>query len=71
MRQADYFANICGDKKSDQYVKLAGSLYQQGRSAYEAKEYSRARFLGDASTSIVLALEYMAQAATTDQQIHK
>ena len=71
MRQADYFAGIIDDKKSDQYVKLASSLYQQGRSAYDAKEYGKARLLGDASTSVVFALECMAQAATPDPHIYK
>jgi len=71
VRQADYFAGISGDKKSNQYVRLASSLYQQGRSAYDAKEYGRARLLGDASTSVVFALERMAQAATPDKHIYK
>ena len=71
VRQADYFAGISGDKKSGQYVKLASSLYQQARSAFDAKEYGRARLLGDASTSVVFALERMAQAAAPDQRIFK
>jgi hypothetical protein len=71
VRQADYFASISGEKKSGQYVKLASSLYQQGRSAYDAKEYGRARLLGEASTSVVFALEHMAQAATPDPHIYK
>ena len=71
VRQSDYFAGISGDKKSDQYTKLASSLYQQGRSAYDAKEYGKARLLGDASTSVVFALECMAQAATPDPHIYK
>jgi len=71
VRQVDYFAGISGDKKSDQYVKLANSLYQQGRSAYDAGEYNRARLLGEASTSVVFALECMAQAAAPDPHIYK
>ena len=71
VRQADFFAGISDDKKSDQYVKLASSLYQQGRSAYDAKEYGKARFLGDASISVVFALECMAQATPPDQHIFK
>ena len=71
VRQADYFAGISGDKKSEHYVKLASSLYQQGRSAYDAKEYGKARLLGDASTSVVFALECMAQAATPAEHIYK
>jgi hypothetical protein len=71
MRQANYFADISGNKKSHQYVKLASSLYQQGRSAYDAREYGKARLLGDASTMVVFALECMAQAATPDPHIYK
>jgi hypothetical protein len=71
VRRADYFADISGDKKSDQYVKLASRLYQQGRSAYDAKEYGKARLLGDASISIVFALEFMAQAAAPDPRTYK
>ena len=71
VRQADYFAGISGDKKAGHYVKLASSLYQQGRSAYDAKEYGKARLLGDAATSVVLALECMAQAATPAEHIYK
>jgi hypothetical protein len=71
VRQADYFAGISGDKKSDQYVRLASSLYQHGRSAYDAKEYGKARLLGNASISVVFALECMAQAATPDPHIYK
>ena len=71
VRQAGYFAGISKDKKSSQYVKLASSLYQRARSAYDAKEYGKARLLGDASTSIVRALEHMAQAATPDPHIYK
>ena len=71
IRQADYFAGISGDKKSGQYVKLASSLYQQGRSAYDAKEYGRARLLGEASASVVFALECIAQAAIPVPHIYK
>jgi len=71
VRQANYFAGIIGDKKSDQYVKLASGLYQQGRSAYDAKEYGNARLLGEASTSVVFALECMAQAAAPSPYIYK
>lgn len=71
VRQADYFADTSGVKKSGQYVELARRLYQQGRSAYDAKEYSRARLYGDASTSVVVALECLAQAAMPDPHIYK
>ena len=71
VRQADYFANKSGDKKSGLSAKLASSLYQQGRSAFDAKEYGKARLLGEASTSVVFALECMAQAAAPDTHIYK
>ena len=71
VRQADYFVRISGDKKSSQSARLASSLYQQGRSAYDAKEYSKARLLGEASASVVFALECMAQSATSDPHIYK
>jgi len=71
VKQADYFSNMSGAKKSDQYVKLSRRLYQQGRGAYDAKEYQRARLLGDASTSIVFALECLAQAGTSDPHIYR
>ena len=71
VRQMNYFANIIGEKKSDHYVRLASSLYQQGRSAYDANEYGKARLLGNAATSVVFALECMAQATTPDPHIYK
>ena len=71
VRQADYFVSIIGDKKSDQSARLASSLYQQGRSAYDAKEYGKARLLGEASSSVVFALECVAQAVTPDPHIYK
>jgi len=71
VRQADYFVRISGDKKSSQTARLASSLYQQGRSAYDAKEYGKAWLLGEASASVVFALECMAQAATPDPHIYK
>jgi len=71
VRQADYFVRISGDKKSSQSARLASSLYQQGRSAYDAKEYGKARLLGEASASVVFALECMAQSETSDPHIHK
>jgi hypothetical protein len=71
VRQAGYFAKMSGEKNADQYVTLARSLYQQGRSSYDAHEYQRARLLGDASSFIVFALECMAQAATPDPHIYK
>jgi hypothetical protein len=63
VQQAGYFASISGDKNSEQYVTLARSVYQQARSAYDAHEYQKAKYLADASWGIVTALESIAQAA--------
>lgn len=71
VRQADYFATLTEDGKSEQYVTLARSLYQQGRGAYDAREYQRARLLGDASSLIVFALECIAQATIPDPHIYR
>jgi len=71
VRQASYFADLSGVKRPKRFVELATRLYQQGRGAYDAKEYSRARLYGDASTSAVFALECLAQAATPDPHIYK
>jgi hypothetical protein len=71
VRQADYFAGQSPVKNMDSYVTLSRSLYQQGRSAYDAKEYQRARLLGEASSFIVFALECMAQASMPDPHIYK
>lgn len=71
VRQADYFASQNGKKNAEQYITLARSLYQQGRSAYDAKEYQRARLMGEASSFIVFALECIAQAAMPNPHIYK
>jgi hypothetical protein len=63
VQQADFFASISGEKNSEQYVTLVRSIYQQARSAYDAHEYQKAKYLADASWSIVTALESIAQAA--------
>lgn len=63
VQQADFFASMSGEKYSEQYVTLARSIYQQARSAYDAHEYQKAKYLADASWSIVTALESIAQAA--------
>ena len=63
VQQADFFAPLSGEKNSDQYTKLARSLYQQARGAYDAHDYQKAKNLADASESIVIALESIAQAA--------
>lgn len=71
VRQADYFAALTEDKKSEQVVTLARSLYQQGRGAHDAREYQRARLLADASSLIVFALESIAQATIPDPHIYR
>jgi hypothetical protein len=63
VQQADFFAPLSGEKNSEQYTKLARSLYQQARGAYDAHDYQKAKNLADASESIVIALESIAQAA--------
>lgn len=62
VQQAEYFAGLSGEKETKQYVLYTRSLYQQARSAYDARQYDRAQMLGDASSMIVTALEYIAQA---------
>jgi hypothetical protein len=63
VQQSDFFAPLSGEKNSEQYTKLARSLYQQARGAYDAHDYQKAKSLSDASESIVIALESIAQAA--------
>ncbi len=62
VRQAEFFASLINEKNTDQYVTWSKSLYQQARGALDAREYQRARLLGDASSFIVFALESIAQA---------
>jgi hypothetical protein len=62
VRQADFFASLIGDRSTDQYIAWSKNFYQQARSAYEAREYQKAKLLGEASSSIVWALECIAQA---------
>ena len=71
VRQVDYFASQSGVRNADPYITLSRSLYQQGRSAYDAKEFQRARLMGEASSFIVFALECIAQAAMPDPHIYK
>lgn len=68
IQQAGFFASKSGEKNSEQYVMLARSIYQQARSAYEAHEYQKAKYLADASMSIVAALESISHAATSFSQ---
>jgi hypothetical protein len=63
LQLADTFASWSGEKSPEQYVTLARTLYQQARSAYDAHEYQKAKYLADASGSIVIALESIVQAA--------
>jgi hypothetical protein len=63
VQQADFFAQLSGDKNSEQYIKLVRSLYQQAWGAYDARDYIKAQHLADASESIVIALESIAQSA--------
>lgn len=63
IQQADYFAGLSGEKEARKYVSTSRILYQQARSAYDARQYARAQMLGDASSSIVAALENIAHAS--------
>jgi hypothetical protein len=70
---ADTFASWSGEKNPEQYVTLARTLYQQARSAYDIHEYQKAKYLADASGSIVIALESIAHTAPppTNPNIYK
>ncbi len=61
--QAEFFAGMSGEKEAKQYVSYTRSLYQQARSAYDARQYDRAQMLGEASSLIVAALEHVAHAS--------
>jgi hypothetical protein len=63
VQQAEYFADISGEKEAKQYVTVARSIYQQARSAYDTHQYDRARMLGEASSLVVMALENIAHAS--------
>lgn len=63
VQQADYFAKMSGEPDAALYVPRCRSLYQQARSAYDARHFDRARRLGDAASLVVKALENLAQAA--------
>ena len=63
VQQAEYFAGISGEKESKQYVTVTRSIYQQARSAYDTRQYDRARMLGEASSLVVMALENIAHAS--------
>jgi len=59
----EYFAKQAMEENAKQYTKLARSLYQQARQAYDLGQYDRAETLGDAASFVSLALEALAQAA--------
>jgi len=63
VQQAEYFAAMSGEPDAALYVPHCRSLYQQARSAYDARQFDRARRLGDAASLVVGALENLAQAA--------
>jgi hypothetical protein len=63
VQQADFFVSMSGEKNADQYVTQAKSFHQQARSAYDAHEYQKSKYLADASFAIVTALESIVQAA--------
>ncbi len=63
VQQAEYFASIAKEKDIGTYVRHSRMLYQQARSAYDAREYYKARQLADAAADLVSGLERLAQAA--------
>ncbi len=68
VQQAEYFAGLSGEGESAAYVKHARALYQQGRSAFDARQYRRARKLAEAAALLVSALEKLAQARVSGQE---
>jgi hypothetical protein len=60
VQQADFFAGLSAEKESKGYLTYSRSLYQQARSAYDARQYDRAQLFGDAASMIVTALENIA-----------
>lgn len=63
VQQADYFAAQAKEENAAEFTRLARSLYQQARRAYDGGQYWRAETLGDAAGYVVRALEGLAQAA--------
>jgi hypothetical protein len=63
VQQAEYFAKMSGDPDAALYIPHCRSLYQQARSAYDARKFDRARRLGEAASLVVGALENLAHAA--------
>ncbi|MCS7314968.1 MAG: hypothetical protein RMI94_07460 [Bryobacterales bacterium] len=68
VQQAEYFAGLSGESDAAAYVRHARALYQQGRSAYDAQHYRRARKLAEAAALVVSALERLAQARISSQE---
>lgn len=68
VQQAEYFAALSGESDAAAYVKHARALYQQGRSAFDAQQYRRARKLAEAAALVVGALERLAQARVSSQE---
>ena len=62
VQQAEYFAGLSGESDAPAWVKHSRALYQQGRSAYDAQQFRRARKLAEAAALVVGALERLAQA---------
>jgi len=63
VKQADYFAHQSAAPRPEQYLRTTRSLYQQARSAYDLRDYRKARLLAEAAALTVDALERLAQAA--------
>jgi hypothetical protein len=63
VQQAGYFADLSAEKETKQYETYTRGIYQQARSAYDARQYDRAQMLGEASSLIVMALENIAHAS--------
>lgn len=59
----EYYAKQGEEENAEEYTKLARSLYQQARRAYDEGLYDRAETLGDAAGYVATALEALAQAA--------
>lgn len=62
VKQADYFARQAREAEEKAYLLHIRRIYQQARSAYDLKDYRKARLLADAAEETVDALERLAQA---------
>jgi hypothetical protein len=58
----DYFEKTIFKKNFEQYIKLARSLYYQAQSACDAHEYQKAKYLADASASVMTAMDFISLA---------